>query len=134
MDTEPKKQSWYQKKRYLIPMGLIGVMMAFGAAENNSSTAVQNTSIVVAPYVQPASVINDYTTLIQQKTVPATSQSTDLSNNNFYINVDGNTVHSPAYSDSAPAGASAQCRDGTYSFSQNRRGTCSGHGGVAEWL
>jgi S1-C subfamily serine protease len=35
---------------------------------------------------------------------------------------------------SAPAGASAQCRDGTYSFSSHRRGTCSHHGGVATWL
>lgn len=35
---------------------------------------------------------------------------------------------------SAPAGASAVCRDGTYSYSQNRRGTCSHHGGVAQWL
>jgi uncharacterized protein YraI len=34
----------------------------------------------------------------------------------------------------APAGASAQCRDGTYSFSMSRRGTCSHHGGVARWL
>lgn len=35
---------------------------------------------------------------------------------------------------SHPAGASAICRDGTYSYSQNRRGTCSHHGGVAQWL
>jgi S1-C subfamily serine protease len=35
---------------------------------------------------------------------------------------------------SAPKGATAQCRDGTYSFSQSRRGTCSSHGGVARWL
>jgi hypothetical protein len=34
----------------------------------------------------------------------------------------------------APAGASAKCRDGTFSFSQSRRGTCSHHGGVTEWL
>jgi hypothetical protein len=33
-----------------------------------------------------------------------------------------------------PAGATARCRDGTYSYSQSRRGTCSGHGGVASWL
>jgi uncharacterized protein with FMN-binding domain len=33
-----------------------------------------------------------------------------------------------------PAGATAKCRDGTYSFSQHRRGTCSHHGGVEEWL
>ncbi|MGW8555464.1 DUF3761 domain-containing protein [Streptomyces tubercidicus] len=34
----------------------------------------------------------------------------------------------------APAGASAQCNDGTYSHSQHRRGTCSHHHGVATWL
>jgi endonuclease YncB( thermonuclease family) len=30
--------------------------------------------------------------------------------------------------------AMARCNDGTYSYSQNRRGTCSHHGGVAVWL
>ena len=35
---------------------------------------------------------------------------------------------------SAPTGASAQCKDGTYSFSAHRRGTCSHHGGVATWI
>ena len=60
----------------------------------------------------------------------------DLSNDNTYQNVDGNTVHSPAYDEDneVPAGATAQCSDGTYSFSENHRGTCSHHGGVAEWL
>jgi len=33
-----------------------------------------------------------------------------------------------------PSGATAQCRDGSYSFSKHRRGTCSHHGGVAAWL
>ena len=34
----------------------------------------------------------------------------------------------------APANATALCRDGTYPYSQHRRGTCSHHGGVAQWL
>ncbi|WP_084089711.1 DUF3761 domain-containing protein [Erwinia oleae] len=34
----------------------------------------------------------------------------------------------------APDGATALCRDGTYSYSAHRRGTCSHHGGVAQWL
>ena len=34
----------------------------------------------------------------------------------------------------APPGATAVCRDGTYSFSQHHSGTCSHHGGVARWL
>ena len=57
-----------------------------------------------------------------------------LSNDNYYINVDGYTIHAPAYSDTVPAGASAKCNDGTYSFSEHRSGTCSGHKGVAQWL
>lgn len=36
--------------------------------------------------------------------------------------------------DAAPGGATAQCSDGTYSFSAHRSGTCSHHGGVATWL
>lgn len=52
----------------------------------------------------------------------------------YYTNSSGQKVQSPTYYNSAPAGATALCRDGTYSFSQNRRGTCSHHGGVAKWL
>lgn len=32
------------------------------------------------------------------------------------------------------AGASAICSDGTCSYSAHRQGTCSHHGGVAQWL
>ena len=35
---------------------------------------------------------------------------------------------------SPPVGATTMCGDGTYSFSQNRSGTCSHHEGVAQWL
>lgn len=34
----------------------------------------------------------------------------------------------------APDGATATCRDGTYSYSQHRSGTCSHHGGVEDWF
>jgi hypothetical protein len=52
----------------------------------------------------------------------------------YYRNSTGRCVPRPVRSNTAPAGATARCRDGTYSFSQSRRGTCSGHGGVAAWL
>lgn len=52
----------------------------------------------------------------------------------YYTNVDGARVHRPVFSNSAPSGATAQCRDGSYSFSRHRSGTCSHHGGVARWL
>jgi hypothetical protein len=37
-------------------------------------------------------------------------------------------------SNTDPTGATAKCKDGTYSKSQHHSGTCSKHGGVAEWL
>ena len=52
----------------------------------------------------------------------------------YYSNSTGERVQSPTYYNSAPPGATALCRDGTYSFSKSRRGTCSHHGGVAKWL
>lgn len=51
-----------------------------------------------------------------------------------YTNVFGQEVSSPIYSKSIPKGAKARCKDGTYSFSRSRRGTCSGHRGVSKWL
>jgi len=52
--------------------------------------------------------------------------------NGTYKNSAGNTVCRPAQTNTG--GATAQCRDGSYSYSQSRRGTCSHHGGVARWL
>lgn len=52
----------------------------------------------------------------------------------YYRNSNGTCVHRPVQAATAPAGATAQCKDGTYSFSQHRSGTCSGHRGVAQWL
>jgi hypothetical protein len=54
--------------------------------------------------------------------------------NGTYVNTDGITVCSPYSAPSAAAGATAQCVDGTYSFSLHHSGTCSHHGGVSTWL
>jgi hypothetical protein len=60
----------------------------------------------------------------------------ELQSHKHYTNKAGQAVHSPARSKSGkvPAGASAKCRDASYSFSKNHRGTCSHHGGVERWL
>ena len=61
-------------------------------------------------------------------------QQPNCTNNGTYVNSKGQTVPRPENCSAPPKGATAQCRDGTYSFSQSRRGTCSHHGGVAKWL
>jgi len=60
----------------------------------------------------------------------------ELLSHRHYKTRNGQEVHAPAASthDQVPAGASAKCRDGSYSFSQHRRGTCSHHGGVGSWM
>ena len=80
---------------------------------------------IVAPVSPPTPVPTPVST-----TSPAPTGCT----NGTYVNVSGNTVCSPETAATTPAGATAQCNDGTYSFSQHHRGTCSGHGGVERWL
>jgi hypothetical protein len=56
-------------------------------------------------------------------------------NNNHYVNSSGHVVHSPSCGQGAETGLhhTAECRDGSTSFSEHHRGTCSYHGGVAHW-
>jgi hypothetical protein len=100
-----------------IAIGLTGVALFFTGGSATSR-----------PIPQP--VVNQPVQTQSQQLAPT------LSNDSYYTNSIGNTVHSPAYSNdgSVPAGATAQCGDSTYSFSQHRSGTCSHHGGVATWL
>jgi len=75
------------------------------------------------------------TTLPASKT-PVAPNSNAVIDRGTYTNRYGQTVRRPVYiaNGQPPAGASAQCRDGSYSFSVHRRGTCSHHGGVAQWV
>jgi hypothetical protein len=111
---QPDQRPWYKKPHHIALFGVFGLWVLAASASTSTSSTSQPAATVYA--TQPANV--------------------PLSNDNHYTNVDGNTVHSPAYSEtgSVPAGATAQCRDGSYSFSQHRSGTCSHHGGVATWL
>lgn len=129
---------WYLKKfieknMRKILIGAFLALVGYGAinaiGSQPEAANVSNTSSFVS--------VDDASTPIQTAlTTPAPTQagSSNLSNNSYYVNSAGSEVHSPAYSDSVPAGATARCGDGTYSFSQNRSGTCSHHGGVATWL
>jgi hypothetical protein len=54
-------------------------------------------------------------------------------NNGYYINSSGHQVHSPSCGRPEEGHRSAVCRDGSISFSEHHRGTCSHHGGVARW-
>lgn len=52
----------------------------------------------------------------------------------YYTATSGDRVYRPVRARTAPSAATARCYDGSYSFSESRGGTCSHHGGVAEWF
>jgi hypothetical protein len=91
-------------------------------------------------YSQPSSTAKPPTTEPPQQEDEAAEEepeSTEPSaecTSGTYVNSAGNTVCRPEQAPTAPAGATAECEDGTYSFSESRSGTCSHHGGVAKWL
>lgn len=95
-----------------------------------------STTAYVAPttqYVPPTTRYVPPTTRYVPPTTRYVAPAQDCPNGT-YTNSSGNEVCSPYSSpDGPPAGATARCKDGTYSFSEHRQGTCSGHGGVAEW-
>jgi hypothetical protein len=53
-------------------------------------------------------------------------------NNNYYVNSSRHVVHSPSCGQEHEK-RTAECRDGSVSFSEHHSGTCSYHGGVAHW-
>jgi len=99
------------------------------------------TILVLALFVQP--LLSQTQPTAQQGSSAGSSSSTqtkgqqaqpNCTNNGTYTNSQGQTVPRPENCSGPPKGATAQCRDGSYSFSQSRSGTCSHHGGVAKWL
>lgn len=96
-------------------------------AKTASSNANARPSLTATPSTVTA---NKTSNSGEKRTQETTASSVD----DYYTNSKGVRVRRPVFSSTAPAGATARCRDGSYSFSQSRRGTCSHHGGVAEWL
>src|SRR3546814_2698276 len=124
MESETTSRPWYKKKRYIIPAALLGLPFAFsgGLSGSTSSTAIVPAAPVVEE-VAPLSPEIETTASAETAAVdvadtqpaatvksPSENSDTQLSNDNYYTNVDGNEVHSPAYSldGDVPPGASAR--------------------------
>jgi Protein of unknown function (DUF3761) len=71
--------------------------------------------------------------LAHQAASPSRAHAADCKRG-YYKNVSGHCVRRPVKAATAPAGATAKCRDGSYSFSEHASGTCSHHGGVLRWI
>lgn len=91
----------------------------------------------VEPETNTEYVIPEYVSPIPEKTVVIETRRAETLETPAPVY---RTTPEPTYSqrDETPTVQSstptARCADGTYSYSANRQGTCSWHGGVAEWL
>jgi len=90
-------------------------------------------SLIPIAYAQTPSTVQTSSTS-QNTSNHDTRESVKCNDNGTYVNNQGQKVKRPENCSGPPPRATAQCRDGTYSFSMNHRGTCSHHGGVAKWL
>ena len=70
-------------------------------------------------------------TLLAALAAGAPSHAASACRSGHYLNVSHVCVKRPG---SSASGATAQCRDSRYSYSQHTSGTCSGHGGVRVWI
>jgi hypothetical protein len=67
----------------------------------------------------------------QQKATTYKAWSTTCLRKGYTANASGSMMAARA---AAPAGATAMCKDGTYSMSKTAQGRCSSHGGVDKVL
>lgn len=110
------------------PSQPVGNVDTFATSTDQLTTPVEpETTTTIAPVTEVPQLP------VTQPEAPPAHTEADCGSDS-YVNVDGQCVHDPVSAGSAPAGATAKCKDGTYSFSKHHSGTCSGHHGVAEWL
>src|SRR4051812_15274774 len=112
---------WYKKKRYIIPIAGIATLVGIGSMNNvtPSQTSVEGiqagvtaTQALVAPTTDESKLQTVTPTLtptptptVKQTPKPTAAIESGLSNDNYYTNVDGNEIHSPAKSNSQPPDA-----------------------------
>ena len=109
-------QNWRDCLLVLIGI-LIGAVTTFSGA-------------VLAQNIPLHAVLSSHTQTVQSAPVVVTPTDTP-----FYV--PPTPTYTPNFyqgSYQVPAGITAICLDGTYSYSRNARGTCSHHGGVSRWM
>lgn len=112
---------------YVLSVGLSLTVLTVGCDTADAQGRADSVSIDSEAYLDPGPDGNPVTYDQDPDNPPLEVPQT-------YINADGREVQNPTGYNETPLDPSAICRNGQYSFSKRRCGTCSGNGGVREWL
>ncbi len=109
----------------------VGALGSFGS----KNTTSQSTTNIVQPTVEVRkSTVPQVNVEAPTITLAPTATPTPSPTPHIFPTATPTPVYIQPVESSPCAGASAICSDGTCSYSAHRQGTCSHHGGVAEWL
>lgn len=97
-----------------------GACSGHGGVQKAAATASSSSSAPAAPAATPPAASPP--PAASAPTSPATTKPAASSS------------AKPASGNTDPTGATAKCKDGTYSKSKSHSGACSHHGGVDQWL
>jgi hypothetical protein len=110
------------------------VVRVAAPAHTAARTATPAPSPVVQPLAAPPSSKPAPKPVAKPAPKPVAEPAPVTCDAAHYINSSGHCVPRPGTTPVEGKKASARCKDGNLSYSEHRSGTCSGHGGVAEWL
>ena len=96
-----------------------------GVQKNSGASSSTSSSAASAPAATPPPATTPPSGSASSQTSPATTKSSSAASSSSSKPASGNTD---------PTGATAKCKDGTYSKSKSHSGACSHHGGVDQWL
>lgn len=117
-----------QGQTRVVTDGIAGIETTIDEVTYTDGVETHRENVAIEVTRQPVNRVVARSTYVAPKYVPVQSAC----ENGTYINSAGNTVRRPSATNTG--GATVVCRDGSYSYSQSRRGTCSHHGGVLRWL
>ena len=125
------------KNRLILSVTLLSLMtltFACGGAATNSNISNANR---LNSNSNAMSNVNSYAPSNSLNTMSNTSTNKPANlaaNKPATTNTSNSTANKIATTQKPPKGATAVCKDGTYSFSKTDSGQCSGHGGVDKKL
>jgi hypothetical protein len=101
-----------------------------------STTVASTTTTTTAPAPTPAKKPSILSTMMAKKTTTTTTAAaaaTTTKTKTTKTKTSASAKTAKAL-DTDPTGATANCKDGSYSHSKQHSGSCAGHGGVAKFL